>query len=418
MTNSIETNQFILLGIALAIGLLIGVERGWRFRQQEEGKRVAGLRTFGLTGLLGGCAGTLATGLGQIGFALIFVGFCLTVGIAYWSRSEQSADASITSLVSLLLTFVLGAMAALNMPELAVAAAVVAALLLRYKDLLHGWLQKLEERELQAALQLLLISLVMLPVLPDQGYGPWQVLNPYEIWLMVVLIAGISFIGYVAMKWGGADKGIILTALSAGMVSSTALTLHFSRLSRQQPELSNRLSVGILLACGTMFPRVLLVASLINPVIFSQLWLPVTAMALILLLACALLWNRRGATKASITHLVNPLELRSAILFGGLLTLILLAGKALTEIFGDAGIYILAVVSGIADVDPVNLTLSRMSLNDISVDKAALGILLASSTNTLVKAVISVSVAGAGMLWRVLLPLLLAAATGLAIAWI
>ncbi|MBN7827200.1 MgtC/SapB family protein [Bowmanella dokdonensis] len=413
-----DTQAFILLGIALAIGLLIGVERGWRFRQQEEGKRVAGLRTFGLTGLLGGCSGMLLQNLGGLGFALIFIGFCLSVAVAYWSRSDQGADASITSLISLLLTFVLGAMAALNLPEVAVAAAVVSALLLRYKELLHGWLQKLEERELQAALQLLLISLVMLPVLPDEGYGPWQVLNPYEIWLMVVLIAGISFIGYVAMKWGGADKGIILTALSAGMVSSTALTLHFSRLSRQQSELSSRLSVGILLACGTMFPRVLLVASLINPAIFNELWLPVTVMALILLLACALLWNRRGATKASITHLVNPLELRSAILFGGLLTLILLAGKALTEFFGEAGIYILAVVSGIADVDPVNLTLSRMSLADISVDKAALGILLASSTNTLVKALISVSVAGAGMLWRVLLPLLLAAVTGLAIAWI
>lgn len=408
----------ISLGISLAIGLLIGVERGWRFRLQAEGTRVAGLRTFGLTGLLGGCAGLLSDILGMSAFAVIFIGFSLAVSLAYWARRDDNRDASVTSLVTLLLTLVLGTLATLKMTELAVSAAIVSALLLRYKELLHAWLKRLEERELQAVLQLLLISLVLLPVLPNQGYGPWQVLNPYEIWLMVVLIAGISFVGYISIKLAGADKGILLTAITAGLASSTALTLNYSRLSQKQPLLQGALAVGILLACCTMFPRVLLVASLINPALFSYLLLPITAMTLVTLGFALVFWFKRTLTpQAAIEHLVNPLELKSAIGFGMLLTTILLVGRALTEYFGDKGIYLLAIVSGIADVDPVNLTLSRMSLEQIPLTSAVTGIILACSTNTLVKAGMSVSIAGKGMLWRVFIPLLSAAIVGLSISF-
>ncbi len=405
----------MLLGISLAIGLLIGIERGWKQRSAGDGKRIAGLRTYGLAGLAGGCSAIMLPFIGEPATGLLFLGFALAISMAYINRKQDSEDAGITGLVSLLLTYMLGMLAALEQVELAASAAIVTALLLRYKEMLHSWLHQLEDQELKAGLQLLLISIVLLPVLPDQGYGPWQVLNPYEIWWMVVLIAGISFIGYFAMKFAGTDKGIMLTALSAGLASSTALTLHFSRLARDQASLQRQLSAGILIACGTMFPRVLLVATLINPAILSLLWLPMTVMTLVIFIIAALLWRTRKLDQpTSLTRLLNPLELKSAVFFGALLVVILLLGELMQELFGDAGIYALALVSGIADVDPINLTLSRMSLGETQASVAVTGIVLAACSNSLVKSLMAVSIAGKAMLINVLGPLALAVVCGLA----
>lgn len=415
MSETFYNSSFILLGISLAIGLLIGIERGWKQRRAEDGGRIAGLRTYGLTGLAGGATAIMQPYFGEIATGMLFLGFALATSMAYLNRKQDSEDASITGLISLLLTFMLGMLAAFKQIELAASAAIITALLLRYKELLHSWLRQVEDQELKAALQLLLISIVLLPILPDQGYGPWQVLNPYEIWWMVVLIAGISFVGYFAMKFAGTDKGIMLTALSAGLASSTALTLHFSRLAKEQPSLHRQLSAGILIACGTMFPRVVLVASLINPAILTLLWLPMAVMTLVTFICAALLWKIRTLEQpASLTRLLNPLELKSALFFGALLVLILLLGELMQDVFGDTGIYALALVSGIADVDPINLTLSRMSLGETQATVAVSGIVLAACSNSLVKSLMAVSIAGKTMLVNVFGPLALAVVCGLA----
>jgi len=414
-----DAKQIALLGTALAIGLLIGTERGWKSREAKEGERIAGLRTYGLTGLLGGSAGILSQHLGLTAFGFIFLGFTAAVTVAYAIKRRVNPDASITSLITMLLTFVLGALATLDHVNLAASAAVITALLLRFKDVLHGWLKKLEQRELHAALQLLLISVVLLPILPDRGYGPWQALNPYEIWWMVVLIASISFIGYFTMKIAGPGKGVILTALTAGMASSTALTLHFSRLSQKQEEMKSQLAAGILVACGTMFPRVVLISSLINPALFNILIVPMSVMTLLTLLSAAIIWhNSIDSPPSELTQLINPLELKSALFFGALLMLVVLLGKAAIYFFGETGLYLLATVSGIADVDPINLTLSRMSIVDLPLDVAVLGIVIAASSNTLVKAALAIFIGGAGLGIRVLVPLLAAAVAGLTTAWL
>jgi len=414
-----DAKQIALLGTALAIGLLIGIERGWKSREAKEGERIAGLRTYGLTGLLGGSAGILSQYLGLIAFGFIFLGFTAAVTVAYAMKRRVSPDASITSLITMLLTFVLGALATLDHVNLAASAAVVTAILLRFKDVLHDWLKKLERRELHAALQLLLISVVLLPVLPDRGYGPWLALNPYEIWWMVVLIASISFIGYFTMKIAGPGKGVILTALTAGMASSTALTLHFSRLSQKHEEMKGLLAAGILVACGTMFPRVVLISSLINPALFNILIIPMTVMTLLTLLSAAVIWHKNvDRPSIELTHLINPLELKPALFFGALLVLIILLGKAAIHFFGETGLYLLAAVSGIADVDPINLMLSRMSIVDLPLDVAVLGIVIAASSNTLVKAMFAIFIGGVSFGMRVLLPLLTAVVAGLTAAWL
>jgi len=409
-----DAKQIALLGIALAIGLLIGVERGWKAREAEEGKRIAGLRTFGLTGLLGGAAGMLAHFIGATAFGFVFLGFTAAVTVAYVVRQKLNDDISITGLVALLLTFVLGGLAALDHVSLAASAAVITALILRFKDVLHSWLKKLERQELHSALQLLLISVVLLPILPDQGYGPWQVLNPYEIWWMVVLIASISFVGYFSMKIAGSEKGVVLTALTSGLASSTALTLHFSRLSQKQGEMKNLFAAGILLACGTMFPRIVLIATLINPALFNALIIPMTVMTVLTFFSAVIIWRKSvDQPPGELTHLINPLDLKPALFFGALLIVIIILGKAAIYFFGDTGLYMLAAVSGIADVDPINLTLSRMSVSELSLDVADLAILIAASVNTLVKGALAVFIGGPALVVRVLVPLLVAALGGL-----
>ncbi|MFQ5488658.1 MAG: MgtC/SapB family protein [Gammaproteobacteria bacterium] len=419
MTETTTSEYILLLGSALAIGLLIGMERGWRAREAGEGQRIAGLRTYGLFGLLGGATGLLARFLEASILGFIFVGFAITVTTTYLVQRRHSGDIGITSLVAALLTFVLGAIATLGYTTVASSAAVVTALLLGFKETLHNWLRRLEQQELYGTLQLLLISVVVLPVLPDKGYGPWGVLNPYQIWWMVVLVAAISFSGYIAMKIAGTEKGVLLTGLFAGFASSTAVTLHLSRLARRQPGMEPLLAAGILVACGTMFPRVLLVAVIINPALLAVLAPAMMVMAALSYLAAVLFWWRGGRRQtAAAAPLRNPLELRVALLFGALLAVILLLGEVFREYFGAAGLYALAAFSGVADVDAINLTLSRMSLDGLLPDAAMLGIVIATASNTFVKAVLATAIGGRALATRVLPPLFIAALVGLLVAWL
>jgi uncharacterized membrane protein (DUF4010 family) len=413
-----EQQIFYHLSVALAIGLLVGVERGWEGREAREGQRVAGVRTYGLIGLLGGCSALLAAPLGAITIGLIFAGLAGTLTVAYLTNLHTERDVGITSLIAALLVYVLGLLAGLGQVAEAVAAAVVTALLLQYKPVLHRWVNALEGSELRAGIKLLLISAVVLPLLPHQGYGPWQALNPYEMWWMVVLVAAISFVGYFALKLGGARKGAVFTGLFSGLVSSTALTLHFSRLTRREPLVAPTMATGILLACGTMLPRMLLVASLINPQLLPLLLIPAGIMAtLVYVPALFYWWTLAVRHDDPPVPLQNPLELKTAISFGILLAVIMLLGKALQEWVGAAGVLLLATASGVADVDAITLSLSRLSLGNLGLPTAALGIVLAAAVNSLVKAGIASLVGGKAMGLRVGIPLLSSAAGGVSAAW-
>lgn len=404
------------LAVAIAIGLLIGVERGWKGREAQEGEREIGLRTLALIGLVGGLAGFLGAEFGGLLIGLIFVGLAILLGLVYRIKSEERADIGLTTEIAALATFLLATLAGLGQLAIASAGAVVMALLLTYKSQLHGWLRALDRPELLAAFKLLLISVVLLPLLPNQGFGPWQALNPYVIWWMVVLIAAISFVGYFAIRIAGARAGTIFTALAGGLASSTATTLNLARLARRQNSNDSLLAGGILLACGTMFPRMLLVATLIHLPLFSLLVWPAATMAL--LTYGPALWLLRKPTKSPsgedmLPH--NPLELTSALTFGGLLALVMLLGKALTEWFGDAGVYALAAASGIADVDAITLSLARMGGEDLTATTAVLGVVIAASVNSLVKAGMAGVIGGRKLGLAAGLPLGFAVAAGLAV---
>lgn len=403
-----ENLDFLHLAVALAIGLLIGIERGWQRKETEEGQRVAGLRTYSLIGLLGGVVGIMSRDGGLLLVGLVFLGLAIASATAYVVTTRAGQDYGITSETAALGTYLLAVLAGSGEIGLASAAAIVMALLLGYKQRLHGLLHSLSRDEITAGLKLLLISVVLLPILPDRGYGPWQALNPYVIWLMVVLIAGISFFGYVAIRVAGPRRGIIFGGLFGGLASSTATTLAFARIGSREPQLARVLAAGTLLACASMIGRMLLLATLIHAPLLDRLWLPGTLLLLGTVAPVGFYLFRHGTGRpepGDRTLLRNPVELKSALLFGALLGVIMVLGEALSAWAGDAGLWALAAASGLADVDAITLSLARMSADDTTVAVAAVGIVIAAGANSIVKGGMALAVGGRRLGLRVLLPL-------------
>jgi uncharacterized membrane protein (DUF4010 family) len=417
----ISSNQTTInLAIALLLGAIIGLERGWDAREQKPGERIAGIRTFALVGLLGGISAVLALEITTWAFPVMLVSVAAIGLVAYSQRLEHIRNFSITGMVGMLLTFCFGAVAVAVDPVIATASAVVTAILLDNKEEIHGWIHKLQAHELDAALKLLLISVVMLPLLPSAAMGPGGVLNPREIWWMVVLIASISFVGYFAIRVAGARKGILFTSLFAGLSSSTALTLHFSRQASKNPDFNPQFAAGILIACGTMFPRILVYCLIINTALLPSLIWPVAVMTMLLYGPALLIWTRHSrqfqVSQPSLSQ--NPLDLSSALVFGLLLTAILVLGEFLKNSFGDAGIYALAATSGVADVDAITLSLTRMSNDGLGMNTAVLGIVIAAAVNNLVKSGMAWTIGNRQTGLLVAGPMVLSLAAGLLIAWL
>lgn len=414
-------NQTTLnLAVALLLGAIIGLERGWDAREQKSGERIAGIRTFALVGLLGGISALLAREITEWAFPVLLVSVVAMAIVAYSERLEHIRNFSITGMVGMVLTFCFGAVAVAVDPVIATAAAVVTAIILDNKQEIHGWVNKLKEHELDAALKLLLISVVMLPLLPNEKMGPGGVLNPREIWWMVVMIASISFVGYFAIRVAGTRKGILFTSLFAGLSSSTALTLHFARQASKTPQLNAQFATGILIACGTMFPRILVYCLVINPDLLPRLIWPVLVMTALLYGPALFIWrkNDRELQVSQPTLNQNPLDLSSALVFGALLTAILLMGEFLGNWLGDAGIYFLAATSGIADVDAITLSLTRMSNNSLAMGTAVIGIVIAAATNNLVKSALAGFVGNRQIGLLVGGPMVVSLAAGLLVAWL
>jgi len=352
---------------ALAVGLLIGLERGWHEREVHEGGRVAGLRTFALTGLLGGVLGQLLPVFGAWPLVGAEIGLALLLAVSYSRVAEQSGNLSATTAVAMLLTLVLGAFAAHDHVALALAAAVVAAVLLNLKPTLHSWLRLIQSSELSASLQLLVLSVVILPYLPDAGLGPYEALNPYKLWWAVILIAGLSLTGHFAMRMSGPQRGILWTGLLGGLASSTAATLALGRFAREQPAMARACASGMLAACGVMFLRMAVLLVVITPTAMGTLG-SASVLAGLALLGMAL-WQWRWAQgegelasdeQANTVKAMSPFNLGTALAFGTYLATIAVLVPAAKAWLGSSGIYMLSAVSGLADVDAIVISLAHM----------------------------------------------------------
>ena len=411
---------FQRLGLALAIGLLFGLERGWHQRSQSEGDRIAGVRTFAIAGLLGGVSGWLASLTAPIVLAVAFLGLAGLLGVSYWIRLKDDDDVGLTSEVAFLLAFSLGAASVLGEMAAAAAVAVVAALLLSMKKRLHRWVAGIERLELEAILKLALISVVILPLLPDQGYGPGATLNPYELWRAVVIVAGLSFFGYAAIRLGGASLGILVTGLFGGLASSTSTTLALSRLVRGQDAIAQPVAAGIVIAGSVTFLRILVLVAIFQPTLIAPLAIPMGVMAGVGLVGACLLWlpGRGGEDRQDeLDGIANPVELKTALTFGAVLTVVLLAVHYLKMWVGTSGVFAAAALSGVTDVDALTISVSKLVGDDLTAANGAIAIFVAASVNTAVKAGISVVVGGRSMGLRVGLVYAAVIAAGAASAW-
>ena len=396
-------DQLLNLATALGVGLLIGTERGWSARATEDARLIAGIRTFGLAGLLGGLAALLGQQLGLLAWGASLVIFGLLVIARYLGEQRKVGDLSLTSEFALLSTFLLGGLAMNDQRTLAAGCAVVIALLLSLKEPLHQGLRRLSADELSGALKLLFISVVLLPVLPNQGYGPWQAFNPYAVWWMVVLIAAIGFAAYVAIRVIGTRHGLLVTALLGGVVSSTAMTITLSRLHDGR-QLRAMLACALLATSALMFPRVLLEVGLINTALLPHLLLPL-GLAGLVYAGGALVFYRIAGSELQQTvepPLKNPFELAPALRFAALLALILLLIEAAREWFGHAGVWGVAILSGLSDVDAITLSLARSAKGDMAAELAVQGIYLAAFSNSLVKAGLIALIGGRELALRTL----------------
>jgi uncharacterized membrane protein (DUF4010 family) len=339
---------------------------------------------------------------------------------SYWVRLKESNDLGLTTEVAFLLTFALGAASDLGDLAAPAAVAVIAALLLSMKQRLHQWMARVERLELEALLKLALISVVMLPLLPDQGYGPGSALNPYQIWWAVVVVVGLSFFGYAAIRLGGADLGILLTGLFGGLASSTLTTVALARLARAQADLAPVAASGVVVTGSVTFLRVLALVAVFQPSLIAPLILPMGVMAVLGLGGAAILRvldRNDGDGETELDDVANPLSLGTALSFGALLTLVLLVVHYLEAWLGTGGVYVASALSGMMDVDAITISVAKLVGDDLTSTGAATAIFIAASVNTFVKAGVSIVVGGRPLGLRVSSVYVVAVAAGAVGLW-
>ncbi|MDM8542256.1 MgtC/SapB family protein [Desulfococcaceae bacterium HSG9] len=414
-----ELNTAWQFGAALGLGILIGLERE-RTRGKE--RTFAGVRTFALVALLGVTSVYAGEQSGQPWIVgLVFLAVVALVAVSYHITAQQGKIGTTTE-VSVLLTFFIGSMCAWNQVAIAGAVAVVTMLLLALKGWLHDLAKKIEPSDVEATLKFAIITLIVLPLVPNTNYGPTglEVINPYKTWLMVVLIAGLNFAGYILVKVVGREHGLGITGLLGGLVSSTAVTLSFSQRSRTEPDLASVLSLSILLAWTVMFFRVVVEVGVVNISLAKYLVLGMVLMGVVSLVICILLWRRgRSTEKAEVKSGNNPFELGDAIKFGGLFAVVIFVAKAAQVYFGNAGLYLAGALAGLTDVDAIALSMASLAQQDpASSGAAARTIVIAVISNTMVKCGMAIWI-GAPSMRKTMIPITCALAlSGAAAAYL
>ena len=358
MGAAVDLAETYQLALSLGLGLLVGFQREWA------AKRLAGIRTFPLVTLLGTLTAQLATSLGGWVLAAGLLGLAAII----WSGSQEShrgenPETGITTEVALLVMFVVGAIVARGQLIGAVAVSGAVAVLLHWKRPLHDFVRRAGEDEVRSVMQLVLIGLVILPAMPNRSFGPLQVLNPFEIWTMVVLIVGISLGAYLAHRLVGANVGTVVAGLLGGLISSTATTVSYARRTSRAPARVPATALVLALSSTVVLPRVLLLAAIVAPGVVSSIAPPLLAMFASLALLCTVAY---GATRgrlamAKLDH--APSDLRAAVGFGLLYAAVLLGIAAARRWLGERGLYAAATLSGLTDVDAITLSVVQLLKN-------------------------------------------------------
>jgi uncharacterized membrane protein (DUF4010 family) len=424
-------DAFASLGLATAAGLLIGLERE---RSAPRDRRVesflGGARTHPLVALVGGLSALAARELGVAALVVPFAGLVVLVLLDYAGEVYRDRDRGLTSEAAFILTFLLGvlslserALSPLSTRALVIlAVAVVTAFLLSAKPAIHPLVSRISAQDLASALGLLVLAVVVLPILPDRAYGPYDALNPFQIGVLIVLISAISFAGYAGVRVLGPRRGLGLTGLLGGLASSTAVTLAMSSRAREKPAIADSAALAVMLASTMMFVRVLVVVGLVSPSLLGWLAYPMVAAAAAGAGTSLVFWRRSRTTGAGsgVVAFSNPFEIAPALRFAAVFAVVLVGAKAATVHLGEAGAYVAGVVAGSTDVDAITLSMARLSGRELPPQVAATAIFLGTASNTVVKGVMSLVVGGWPFGRRILgaqLATLAVGAAGLALTW-
>ncbi len=380
-------------GIALLIGALIGLEREF-YQQKAESPDFAGIRTFSLIALLGSVAGFLVDDLGTILAALALGGLILMTTVSYTGAiMRMGSETGITTEVAAILTFFFGVLVMGDQPLVAVALAVVTSLLLAFKGELHEFIRGLSLEDIHITLQFALVAAVILPLLPNRDIDPFGLLNPFQIWLLVVFVSGIGFSGYVLMKVWGPSQGINLMGILGGLASSTATTISFSTASRQYPEMAGHYARAVVLASTVMFPRVLFLILVIYPPLALRVLIPLSAMLVAGLLYMFVLQRRDPDDQPTIRpefKITNPLKLSTAIKFGLLFAVVLVVVEYAQTFLGSSGVYLASFLTGLTDVDAITLSVTRLANSEqLASEVAGAAVVIAALMNTVSKGAIA-----------------------------
>lgn len=399
------------LATSLALGLLMGLER----ERLPDAK--AGLRTFALTALFGALCALVGERSGTPFVVVAGLAAVAAMIIAAYARDEDGQDSGATTIIALLVCYLLGVLVWIGLEAVAVMLTIVVTILLYFKAELRGITQQLERRDQVSILQFAVLTFIVLPILPDEAYGPYGVLNPYEIWMVVVLISGVSLAGYIAMRIVGPRHGAALVGIFGGLVSSTATTLVYSRHGGKDAKLRDMAATVIVLANVVLLVRLAVLTAVIAPAMLKAV-LPVLGAGLAAGLAvlAALRILRRDGARPPVPEVKNPTELRTAFTFAAIYAVVLLLTAWLSDVAGDAGLYAVALASGLTDVDAI--TLSTLRLHDrggIGPGPVVVVIVLAVCANTVFKLGLVLSSAGMPLFARCVGPMA-AVAAGLAIA--
>lgn len=368
--------------IAGSLGALIGLAR--QVRHEEEIS--AGLRTFALWS----CLGCLGAYFNQA-FPWFFIAGFLTVATqlttGHYLEAKKKKQYGLTTEAAGLVTYLVGGLVWYKQIQVAVSLSIAVAIILAAKKYFTELLKKFTESDIRAALLFAVLSGIILPVVPNRTMGPYNALNPQEAWLMVVLVSGIGFAGYVAVRVLGASRGILLTGLLGGLASSTATTLALSRRSKDSPEMGSSLAFAVVLACTVMLPRLFLTLGVINPSLARHLILPLSSMVVVsLIFAVSFYRQEKGDSAQEPLNIGNPLALGSALKFGLLYSVIVVASKAALEELPTSAIYAISFLAGLTDVDAISLSMARLARNgELSEALALQAVLIAAVSNTLLK---------------------------------
>lgn len=415
--------------LALAVGGALGLERE-RHARTERRPSFGGARTFPLVCLWGALSALLARELGGAVLVAGSLALAALVGLSHWKTNSTDGEPQLglTSEFSALIVFALGGLPFVELPgvpfaqRMLVSAALGTAVmaLLTLRDPIHAFAERISYEDLLAAVRFALVALVALPLLPDRAWDPYAALNPFKIGVVVVLIAGISFVGYVAVRLYGARKGLAVTAIAGGLVSSTAVTLTFAARAKERPQMKDVCVLAVSLASTILFARVLVEIAAVRPVLVGPAAVPLGGMLAAAALGCLLLWRRmpaaRGAGEPGELH--NPFRLRTAVRLGLVYAAVRLLVALTWDHFGSEGLLLSAAVSGLADVDAITLSVAQMHGEGLASELAVRAIALATISNTLVKVALCASLGSPALalgVGRVLGP---AAAVGAALAFL